>query len=30
MIDMKEHKNNGTIIFDVKGVLPKEIVDARL
>lgn len=29
-IDMKEHKGKGTIIYDVKGILPKEIVDARL
>ncbi len=29
-IDMKAHKKNGAIIYDVKGILPKEIVDARL
>jgi len=27
-INLKEHK--GTIIFDVKGILPKDVVDARL
>jgi len=29
-IDIKEHKNNGAVVFDVKGILDKEIVDARL
>ncbi len=29
-IDMNHYKAKGTIIFDVKGVLPKEMVDARL
>ncbi len=29
-IDMAAHKTGGTIIYDVKGILPKEIVDARL
>jgi UDP-N-acetyl-D-galactosamine dehydrogenase len=29
-IDMVTHKAGGTIIYDVKGILPKEIVDARL
>ncbi len=29
-IDMIAHKSTGTIIFDVKGILSKEIVDARL
>jgi UDP-N-acetyl-D-glucosamine/UDP-N-acetyl-D-galactosamine dehydrogenase len=29
-IDMQGHKQNGTIIYDVKGILPKELVDARL
>jgi UDP-N-acetyl-D-galactosamine dehydrogenase len=29
-IDMVSHKENGTIIYDVKGILPKELVDARL
>ncbi len=29
-IDLKAHKNKKTIIFDVKGILPKEFVDARL
>ena len=29
-IDIKHYKKNGNIIFDVKGVLPKELVDARL
>ena len=29
-IDLKEHKNNGAVIFDVKGILSKELVDARL
>jgi UDP-N-acetyl-D-mannosaminuronate dehydrogenase len=29
-IDMLEHKAKGAIIYDVKGILPKEIVDARL
>jgi len=29
-IDMSAHKASGTIIYDVKGILPKEIVSARL
>jgi UDP-N-acetyl-D-glucosamine/UDP-N-acetyl-D-galactosamine dehydrogenase len=29
-INMLGHKENGAIIFDVKGILPKEVVDARL
>ena len=29
-INYAEHKKNGTVVFDVKGILPKEIVDARL
>ena len=29
-IDMAAHKADGTIIYDVKGILPKEVVDARL
>ncbi|OFY51448.1 MAG: hypothetical protein A2W85_09925 [Bacteroidetes bacterium GWF2_41_31] len=29
-INMQEHKEKGTIIYDVKGILPKEVVDARL
>lgn len=29
-INIKEHKNNGTVIFDVKGILSKELVDSRL
>lgn len=29
-IDLKAHKSHGSIIFDVKGILPKELVDARL
>ena len=29
-IDIKEHKNNGAVIFDVKGILDREIVDSRL
>ena len=29
-INFSEHKRNGTIVFDVKGILPKEIVSARL
>lgn len=29
-IDMLGHKAEGAIIYDVKGILPKEIVDARL
>jgi UDP-N-acetyl-D-galactosamine dehydrogenase len=29
-IDIKAHKVSGAIIYDVKGILPKEIVDARL
>lgn len=29
-IDLKAHKTRGSIIFDVKGILPKELVDARL
>jgi len=29
-IDMSKHKEEGVIIYDVKGILPKEIVSARL
>ncbi|OFY51449.1 MAG: UDP-N-acetyl-D-galactosamine dehydrogenase [Bacteroidetes bacterium GWF2_41_31] len=29
-IDIKAHKDSGAIIFDVKGILPKEMIDARL
>lgn len=29
-INMKIHKQNGVIIYDVKGILPKEMVDSRL
>ena len=29
-IDLKSHKDRNCIIFDVKGILPKEIIDARL
>ncbi len=29
-IDIKAQKQSGTIIYDVKGILPKELVDARL
>ena len=29
-IDMTAHKKDGVIIYDVKGILPKEIVSARL
>lgn len=29
-IDLNQHKVNGAVIFDVKGILPKELVDARL
>lgn len=29
-IDIKAYKESGTIIFDAKGILPKELVDARL
>jgi UDP-N-acetyl-D-glucosamine/UDP-N-acetyl-D-galactosamine dehydrogenase len=29
-ISLNSYKENGTIIFDVKGILPREIVDARL
>ena len=29
-INMTTHKENGTIIYDVKGILPREVVDARL
>ena len=29
-IDMLGHKEGGAIIYDVKGILPKEVVDARL
>ncbi len=29
-INLKAHKNKKTIIFDVKGILPKEFIDARL
>ena len=29
-IDIRAHKDSGAIIFDVKGILPKELVDARL
>ena len=29
-IDLQAHKDAGTIIYDVKGILPKELVHARL
>lgn len=29
-INLKEHKNNGAVVFDVKGILAKDIVNARL
>lgn len=29
-IDLSKHKNSGAIIYDVKGFLPKDLVDARL
>ncbi len=29
-IDILTHKQKGTIIYDVKGILPKDLVDARL
>lgn len=29
-IDLKAYKSKGTVIFDVKSILPKELVDARL
>ncbi|HMM12936.1 MAG TPA: nucleotide sugar dehydrogenase, partial [Bacteroidales bacterium] len=29
-IDITAHKEAGTIIYDVKGILPKEMVNARL
>jgi UDP-N-acetyl-D-glucosamine/UDP-N-acetyl-D-galactosamine dehydrogenase len=29
-IDMAAHKANGTIIYDVKGILPRGMTDARL
>jgi UDP-N-acetyl-D-glucosamine/UDP-N-acetyl-D-galactosamine dehydrogenase len=29
-INLKKHKENGTIVFDVKGILDKEIVNSRL
>jgi UDP-N-acetyl-D-galactosamine dehydrogenase len=29
-IDLISHKNSGTIIFDVKGILDKKLVDQRL
>jgi UDP-N-acetyl-D-galactosamine dehydrogenase len=29
-IDLASHKDSGTIIFDVKGILDKKLVDARL
>ncbi len=29
-IDMAAHKANGTIIYDVKGILPRGMADARL
>ncbi|MBU2554951.1 MAG: nucleotide sugar dehydrogenase [Bacteroidetes bacterium] len=29
-IDMKHHKNEGTIVYDVKGILPRNVVNARL
>lgn len=29
-IDMKMHRNNGTIVYDVKGILDRGVVDARL
>jgi len=30
MIDIKAHKDKEAIIFDVKAILPKKVVDARL
>ena len=29
-LDLQAYKNKGTVIFDVKSILPKELVDARL
>ena len=29
-INLKEHKDNGCIIYDVKGILTKELTDGRL
>jgi UDP-N-acetyl-D-galactosamine dehydrogenase len=29
-IDIRAHRQTGTIIFDVKGILPRHDVDARL
>jgi UDP-N-acetyl-D-glucosamine/UDP-N-acetyl-D-galactosamine dehydrogenase len=29
-IDIRKHKNNAAVIFDVKGILSKDIIDARL
>ena len=29
-IDLKEHKDNGIVVFDVKGILDKQIINARL
>ena len=28
--DFKQQKDNGAILFDVKGIIPRELVDARL
>lgn len=29
-LDLQTHRQNGTIIYDVKGILPKKMVDSRL
>ncbi len=29
-INISKHKENGAVVFDVKGFLPKEVVDGRL
>ncbi|MCA1759526.1 MAG: hypothetical protein LC658_07135 [Bacteroidales bacterium] len=29
-IDLNAHKNNGAVIYDVKGILEKELTDGRL
>jgi len=29
-LDLKAHKNNGAVIYDVKGILEKELADGRL
>jgi len=29
-LNLSAHKENGSVIFDVKGILPRDIVNSRL